>query len=215
MKTLKKTKKLIVISILLLMPALISAQRINKFYIDMPEVLNPVLSQKQRYELLEYAKSGLGDSILNKYNQQTHIIQLDTINNYIQVKNTESSIFEMFLFDNRSETVIGVIKTVCSPICQSYIKFYNTNWQEYPMSFDIPKATEWIASNVEESEKNNLQNILSVSFISLQYNPMNKEIVAQNNTLEYLDTQEKEKVESKISKEDFTYIFHDNNWIRK
>lgn len=213
MKKLNKLKIQIVINILFV-PFFINAQQISKFYISMPEILDPVLSQKQRYELLEYAKSGLGDKVSNKFNQQTIITQLDTINNYIQVKNTESSTFEMFLFENNSETVIGVIKTVCSPICQSHINFYNTNWQKHPIDLKMPSATDWLTSNINDFEKNNLYNILSVSFISLQYDPISKNIIAQNNSLEYLDTQEKEKLEDKVIKKDFIYTFQNGNWTK-
>lgn len=196
----------------------LSAQKIDQYYVAMPDVLNPVIGKQQRLELLEYFKAEMGDSIENRFGNQTHVLSLDTLNNHILVQNTDVSTFEMMLFENAGDTIIGIIKTVCAPICQSTIEFYNQQWQKRSdMPFTFPKASEWInADKLKEAGRNDkeLRNMLSTSFVSLTFNNKTKEIVAKNNSLEFLEKEQREELTPMLNDTNFVYQYKNGSWMK-
>ncbi len=167
----------LLISIIILAGTMVSlhSQKIDHFYVEMPEILNPVINKKQRLELLEYFKAGMGDSIENRFGKQTYLADMDTIHNHILVKNTDISLFEMKMIQSGNDTIIGLIQTVCTPICQSVINFYDTRWNKYPgITFNFPEAKEWIDKDkVQNPELTivDINNLFGTSFISLSFDP--------------------------------------------
>ena len=188
------------IAILLFAMQPLQSQNIERHFVEMPNVLNPIVNRQQRFELLEFFKAEMGDSITNRFGTQTRMLVLDTLNNHILVQNTEISTFEMKMIVERNDTIIGIIRTVCAPICQSTIDFYNTRWEKRnDITVTFPEAVDWInKEKLSESALNpeNVRNALSTSFISLSFfipspNSRIYEINATNNSLEFLDEKER------------------------
>jgi hypothetical protein len=218
MKKLKQIINIVVIAFLAMQT--LHAQRIERFYTQMPEVLNPVISRQQRVELLEYFKADMGDSIQNRFRTQTRILKLDAENNHIVVQNTEISSFEMKLIPVKSDTIIGIIRTVCSPICQSTIEFYNLQWQRRTdITFTFPQAVDWInEERLTESSLNvqNVRNALNTSFISLNFDAETNEIIATNHSIQFLDQARQEQFTPIINNDTvFIYQLENKKWQRK
>lgn len=195
-------KVLSVIAILLFAIQSPQSRNIEHFFITMPNIVNPILTQQQRFELLEFFKADMGDSITNRFGTQTRILVLDTLNNHILVQNTDISTFEMLTVISETDTIISIIRTVCAPICQSNIEFFDTRWEKRSdITFTFPEAVDWInAEKLENSSLSfaNVRNALNTSFISLSFfipSPYHKsqiyEINATNNSLEFLDEKER------------------------
>ena len=196
------------------------SQNIEKCYINMPERLNPVVPQKSRMELLEYRKAGQTDSIQNRFGNQVVLQVFDTLNNRIVVKNTESTTFEMKLLKvDDGVPVIGIIRTVCSPICQSAVEFYDTAWNVIPLQFAIPKAIAWInpdkLAERTELDKSWVSNVLENSFISLRFDVTNQQIVATNNSAEFLSDNDRKVVLPVLDSQPVIYELKGRIWVRR
>ena len=168
----------------------ISAQTVDKYYVNMPDELNPTLSKQNRLELIEYHKAGRGDSIANRFGNQVFLLSLDTLNNHLLVKNTASSTFEMKVLRlNDTSQLIGIIRTVCGSICQSSVEFYDTAWHQIPLQFTMPKAVNWLnmaSLSTATIDQQWVTNVLGTSFISLSFDKTKQQITAKNNSLEFL-----------------------------
>ena len=196
------------------------AQRIEHFYTQMPDVLNPVMSRLQRIELLENFKAGTSDSIQNRFGTQTRMRKFDAENNHIVLQNTEISTFEMKLIPLRNDTIIGIIRTVCSPICRSSIEFFSLQWQpRTDITFTFPQAQDWInEERLNESALNarHTRYALQTSFISLAFNAETSEIRATNNSLQFLDQAQQELLAPIMNDAVFIYRLGDNRqWERR
>jgi hypothetical protein len=218
MKKLKQNRYLILGLIALNFGAVFS-QKIEKCYINLPDVLDPTMSKKNRLELLEYHKAGQGDSLANKFGNQVFLQVFDTLNNLIVVKNTSSSTLEMKMFiSDKNPSFIGIIHTVCGPICQSTISFYDTAWNQIPLRFTMPKAIEWV-----DKEKLNssgldsiwVRNVLENSFVSLCFDPKDSIIIAENHSSEFLSDENKKALIPLLAIKTFSYSLVGRTWVRQ
>lgn len=214
----KKNNLLIVIGILLVSPSVFS-QSIENLYVKMPDILNPTISGENRLELLEYHKVHQSDSVANRFGNQAHLIKMDTLNQRIIVKNTANSTFEMKLnLQEDSVPYIGIIRTVCAPVCLSAIEFYDTAWNIIPMQFTMPKAIEWVNLNVIPADKIDLdwlKNLLEISFISLDFSAENNRITATNNTLAFLSETDRKLIQPYVADHVISYTLKGRTWVRE
>ena len=191
---------------LLLLSMVAHAGNVEKYFVTTPQTVLPLLSQKQRIELLEYYKDDKGDSIENRFRKQSRMLLFDTQNQYLKLQTTPSTTFELFILqpDTVTPPVIGIIRTVCAPVCHSSVTFYDSVWQTVPTPFDIPKATAWVDTDAlteNEDVAFLMQPFASVNFISLQYDAENATFTAFNNNLDYLNTEEREKISPFVKQE--------------
>ena len=195
------------------------SQTVEKWYVDMPDVLNPSLTKQNRLELLEYHKAGQGDSVVNRFGNQSLLMSLDTLNQQILVKNTPSSTFEMKILTLEDSTkIIGIIRTVCAPVCMSSVEFYDSAWNIIPLQFDMPKAIEWLDVKSIPSDKIDIQwarNLMGVGFISLRFSEKNQQILAKNNTLDFLSDEDRKVIAPYVSDKTIMFVLNDKLWQRK
>ena len=195
------------------------SQTIVKCYENMPDILNPTLTKQNRLELVEYYKAKQGDSIANRFDHQVHLLKLDTLNQRILVKNTRTSTFDMKLIKQADSTVvIGIIRTVCAPVCLSSIEFYDTSWNLIPVIFNMPKSIEWLNMNNIPADKIDLQwarNLMGVSFISLSFSEKDQTIIARNNTLDFLSNEDRKVISPYVSDKTITFELKGQQWQRK
>lgn len=218
MKEQKKLNKWLVLCGIVLCNQLVVAQSIEKLYVGMPDELNPTLSKQNRLELIEYYKSGHGDSIANRYGKNAHLLMVDSLNGFVQVKNTPSSFLEMKVFrldDNKP--MLAVIRTVCAPVCQSVIEFYDTTWKSVPLQFTMPKAIEWINKTKVDSANLDLywvERVLQDSFVSLSFDPKKGVIIAKNNSVDFMSDEDRKLIAPLLDDKPIRFELLNNIWQR-
>lgn len=196
-----------------------TAQNVEKLYVNMPDAFNPTLSKQNRLELLEYHKARQGDSIDNRFGNKAYLSVLDTLKQFIVVKNSPNSTFEMKLLKLENQVpAIGIIRTVCAPVCQSKVEFYDTAWNLIPLQFTMPKAVEWInesALTTETIDRKWLENLLENSFITLSFDAVNQEIISKNNSLDFVNDIDRKLVAPLLFDKKRSYKLDGNSWILK
>ena len=203
---------------LLLLSQVIFSQSIENLYVKMPDILNPTLSGQNRFELIEYVKAHKGDSIENRFGKQAHLLIMDTLNKRIVVQNTHTSVFEMKVNDLKNgKPYIGIIRSICAPICNSVVEFYDTAWSAIPIQFTMPKAVEWV--DLRKIKKdivdvNWVKKISEISFVTLSFSDKNNEIVAKNNSFEFLSEADRKTILPFVTNQQFKYKLVDKTWMR-
>ena len=216
-KLLKRKSKLI-FSLLLVCGSVFS-QSIEELYVKMPDILNSSLSSQNRLELLEYHKAHQSDSTQNRFGNQAHLILMDTLNERIVVKNTASSTFDIKInYGSDSVPYIGIIRTVCAPVCHSTVEFYDTAWHVIPLQFIMPKSIDWLdpkSMNTDIIDSAWLKNTLDISFISLSFGNDDNLITAKNNTLDFLSAEDRTTIKNFVNDKIFNYKLHNRIWVRE
>jgi hypothetical protein len=218
-KNLLQKNNLIIVCCLFLFGQGVMSQTIEKWYVNMPDILNPTLTKQNRLELLEYHKAGQGDSVINRFGNESTLLSLDTLNQQILVKNTPSSTFEMKMLTLEDSTkAIGIIRTVCAPVCQSSVEMYDTAWNSIPVQFSMPKAIEWLDLKSVPSDKIDIQwaqNLMGVGFISLHFSAKGQLIEAKNNTLDFLSAEDRKVIVPYVSDKILTFALKGRSWQRQ
>ena len=190
------------------------AQTIDSYFVDMPAIILPALSSSMRLELTEYYKSEGRDSIRNQFGYNVHLLALDTVSGYISLQTASNARFEMkTLLRNDTSVVLAVIRTVCGPVCSSYIHFYDKGWNKLKM--DLPKLTnrDWIKNPDEIVNGVNVADMFPASFIELRFDTKNNGIEVRNNSAEYLSLEDKITVRTFVKKENIIFTFSsDGSW---
>jgi len=209
----------LLISCLIMLSQCLLSQNIEKLFVNMPDILNPTMSKQNRMELLEYHKAGQGDSIANRFGHLAFLLSLDTLQKHMVVKNTPGSTFEMKILKlDDSISVIGIIRTVCAPVCMSSVEFYDTAWHTIPLSFTLPRTVEWLDVKSIPSGKIDTvwaKNLMETGFISLSFSNENQFIEAKNNTLDFLGDNDRKVISLYITDKTILFDLKGRTWQRK
>ena len=185
----------------------------------MPDILNPTLSSQNRLELLEYHKAHQSDSTANRFGNKAYLMVMDTLNERIVVKNTPTSTFEMKInYFKDSIPYIGIIKTICAPICQSTVEFFDTAWNVIPLQFVMPKAYEWLINKdipTDKIDSDWVKKTLGISFVTLSFANESNVIFAKNNTLDFLSDTDRTLIKPFVTDSVFNYKLEKMKWVRR
>ena len=191
-----KLKKIICFSFIILLAGFnLQAQNVISYFTDMPAYLLPSLESSHKLELIEnYQKTGK-DTLENLFGGKVTLLDLDTVADYISIRTTSVSRFEMMLFQREDKSsFIAVINTVCAPVCSSYIHFYDTEWKEIRMEFPKFDNRQWLKSTDETIDGVKLQDMIKGIFLEFNFNPHEKSVEVRNNSVQMLGKTEQGQI---------------------
>jgi Protein of unknown function (DUF3256) len=218
MKQFQQKANSVIFTVCLLLVSLTSSGKsFEQLYIGMPDGLDPTLNKQKRLELLEYYKAHQNDSIKNLFNNKVILTKFDTAEQHLIVKNTSCSTFEMKLIQRPdSVPIVGIIHTVCGPICQSRVEFYDTAWHKLPILFKMPKTMDWVNETVlaqANLDRLWMENLFEDSYISLSFDGKAQTIFAKCNSLEYLAEENKKALSFLLINRPLVYKLIGWKWL--
>jgi Protein of unknown function (DUF3256) len=206
---------LFVIITILLMQGMAEAQNIDKLFIDMPIGLNPSMTRQNRTELIEYHKSQLSDSMENRFGNKVFLLKLDTLNQLMVVKTSPISVLELKRFKSEKQNVVGLILTVCAPVCQSSIEFYTLKWEHVDLGFVPPKSSMWLKANNTSDQNTDpewVSAMLENSFVSLSFSADKQAVVANNNSLDFTSEEDRKALTPLLESDSIMYSYTGATW---
>ena len=183
----------------------------------MPDDLLPSLTKEMKIELVENFKLNKTDTIKDSFQNKVYVLNYDSVRSTIDVQSASNAKFEMKLFSaenakmNTSSFFIGVINTVCAPLCSSYIRFYDKNWRQLEVNFIVPQASDWLLNKNEEKQGVKLADIFKATLIELDFNKTKNELVLKNHSNELLSIEDKLFLKSFLSEADKIYKIQISN----
>ncbi|MDO9152601.1 MAG: DUF3256 family protein [Paludibacter sp.] len=212
---LKLLKRNIVLLLLSLTLAT-NAQNIDSLFVNMPNIINPLQNKNIRKLMLTDFKLHKTEGMLNLLRTKSMVIQYDSLNNYIAIKNTPSSSFEMKKFRlNDGSEIIGMIRSFGDSLNSSNITFYNMDWSASQLRFEIPVASNWLNKNLLSNANIDVlwaEKQFLISFIALKFTGSGLSVEAKNNSLMYLTDETKKTLRPFVSDKNITYEYAENKW---
>ena len=191
-------KQKIVFTILLIGVAfhLIKGQTVSELFINLPEPALLTLTVSNRMDLIDLYKAGEKATVKNSFSDSCSIINLT--DDYIQIQ-TGKNIIELFILPMINDSkIIGLIQTVCAPVCDSYIEFYTTAWRKLstPVFITFAGKFDFLKEGINPEDENvkNALIPLDISLMKLHFEPEKQELQQFYTTPDYLSETDRDKV---------------------
>jgi len=190
-----KNKKIFIVFTVVCMPFVLSAQTAEQLFISMPESLLLTLTKTNRMELVELYKGRLKATVENQMDDSCFLTRMT--GDYLKIQEERSSL-EIFILPMINDSkVVGLIRTVCAPVCDSNLSFYTVNWKPLNTNaFITPAGKERFIKesvNLDGQKVRNALIPLDISLMQFQYNPDTRELSQYYNTPQYLSIEDREK----------------------
>jgi len=175
---------------------LVNAQTISELFVKSSEQEFLTLTSNNRLDLIDLYKAGQKAVVKNLLDDTCSLVRLT--DNYLQIKVGENTT-EIFLLPMINDSkIVGLIQTVCAPVCDSRLEFFTTTWKKMDNSAFITLAekNDFIKKGINQEDENikNALIPLDISLMKLRYEPDKQELHQFYTTPEYLSETEMAKL---------------------
>lgn len=191
-------KKKIVYTLFMLSIAVCSVygQTASELFVKLPESTLLPLSVSDRLDLIDLYKAGRKAAVRNNFEDSCSIVLLT--DDYLQLQ-TGNYTMELFLLPMVNDSkIVGIIQTVCVPVCDSNLEFYTTTWKKLTTSVFITLADKYDflkeGTHLESEEVKNALIPLDISLMRLHYDPENQELQQYYTTPDYVSETDRAKI---------------------
>ena len=146
------------------------ASTIADLFASEPGNIFPLLTRTNRLDLVDYYNSGQKVAMANNLAGESRFIELDST--FLKLQTSGSKVLEMSMMTAGKDTVIAVIETVMTPVPDSRITFWNTQWQQYVRTstfFKAPTIDDFIVRKMPRELRNDLQDAMIFPLIQLTF----------------------------------------------
>lgn len=206
--------KTLLITVLLFGLFGLRAQTIEEAFVNLPNQYFPLLDKDARAELMARYNVSNTDSIVNNFGGVSKISVMDKENEYLKLNLTEKSSFEVKMWTiNDSTKVIGFSHTVCAPVCDSHIAFFNTQYKRLDTGIQPDIFPEIGISDFLNKEKivadgKTTEEIIEkydILFGTISFMQNEDNVLLKSNTKEYLPSEIYTEIEPYLSGDKIEY----------
>lgn len=129
-----------------------TAEITEKFFTNAPAQAMPLLSKNARLDMLDYYRNGLSTPTVNELKGRSRITGMSPLS--IDVQISDSTALQFVLVEpsrNLPDYYIMVIETVSTPVPDSSIRAFDTDWNEMPV--ELPDYTAFIPKDKRKQTK--------------------------------------------------------------
>ncbi len=112
------------------------------FFTEAPGSVLPLLDRNARLDMIDYFRHGLPTTTTNLFNGSSKV--LSESENCIDVQISRDASLQIALLQLKNDTIIAVIETVLTPVADSGITFYRSDWSPAPKQPAMPAASDFI-----------------------------------------------------------------------
>jgi hypothetical protein len=177
----------------------VKAQTINEIFVSVPETELLTLATNNRLVLIDLYLKGEEASVENSFGDKVYLNCLT--DDYLSIRsgNTATEIFLLTLV-NESQ-IIGLIQTVCAPVCDSRLEFYTLKWKKLDTElFIIPAGSKswFIRENIGFPS-------LDIALTEFHYDAENQILSQTYNTSSCLNMEDEKTIEQDTTEKTKAY----------
>lgn len=192
----------------------IGAQDMRTLLVAMPDSILPLLTKNNRMDCVDFVDSKMKAEVKNRLGEVSELKVLTK--DYLLLQMTSQSTVEMKLLSvNDSAKVVCVVRTVCAPVCDSAVEFYDISWKRL-------KTADYIACpSVDSFFRNPAQTDLpyqllrekaDVDLIKASLSVERAVIRFEYTTPDYLSEDDREKIRPYLRKDPLVYSWTDGKF---
>ena len=174
----------------------VQGQTVGELFVKLPKPELLTLNQSSRLDLIDLYKSGEKATVKNFFDDSCSIHRLTDDYLQIQIGNNSMELFLLSMINDSK--ILGLIHTVCAPVCDSEIEFYTTTGRKIDASTFITLSGpyDFLGEGINKDDENikNALIPLDISLMKLQYEPDKQELQQYYTTPDYLSEADRNKI---------------------
>ena len=158
-----------------------TAEITEKFFTNAPAQAMPLLSKNARLDMLDYYRNGLSTPTVNELKGRSRITGMSPLS--IDVQISDSTAVQFVLVEPSRflpDYYIMVVETVSTPVPDSSIRAFDTDWNE--MSVELPDYTAFIPKDKKKLTKT--MDEPPLTFTEIRFDPEHKAFVFRDRSKE-------------------------------
>lgn len=182
------------------------AQELRSLFVAMPDSVLPLLTKTNRMDCIDFLDSNMKAEVKNRFNNTSELKVLTK--DYLELQLTSQSSVEMKLLPmNDSVKVVCMVHTVCGPVCDSEITFYDTQWKQLPSKnfITLPEVDRFYYLNTNEESYATVRKAADMNLMKANLSSEASTLTFIYTTPEYLSKEDREKLELYLRKEPIVY----------
>lgn len=182
------------------------AQELRSLFVAMPDSVLPLLTKTNRMDCIDFLDSNMKAEVKNRFNNTSELKVLTK--DYLELQLTSQSSVEMKLLPmNDSVKVVCMVHTVCGPVCDSEITFYDTQWKQLPSKnfITLPEVDRFYYLNTNEEFYATVRKAADMYLMKANLSSEASTLTFIYTTPEYLSKEDREKLELYLRKEPIVY----------
>ena len=182
------------------------AQELRSLFVAMPDSVLPLLTKTNRMDCIDFLDSNMKAEVKNRFNNTSELKVLTK--DYLELQLTSQSSVEMKLLPmNDSVKVVCMVHTVCGPVCDSEITFYDTQWKQLPSKnfITLPEVDRFYYLNTNEESYATVRKAADMYLMKANLSSEASTLTFIYTTPDYLSKEDREKLVLYLRKEPIVY----------
>lgn len=171
----------VIVFLMALLPLSMEARTAADFFVDAPLRQMLLLDRNTRLDMLDYFNIGMATTSTNTLNGRSKIVRNEP--QLLVVETSASSAMQIALVKVKSDTLIAVIETVKTPVPDSSIRFYKSDWTLAKTQPDMPTYKSFITKDKKTVAKTATEP--DMIFYTIDFDAERGEFVFLNTTTGY------------------------------
>lgn len=196
------------LSLLILMSALTAnARSAADFLLSAPLTVIPAVSERARLEMLEYFKANSDAEVKNMFGGTSKVAV--NMPQYVTVDVSDRTQISVAVVPAKRDTMLAVIETVLTPVPDSRVTFYGTDWSKLKRQPGELTVMDFVDSKALKADP--AAELPEFPFYTLTYVPDEGSFLAANTTAKYY-TKSEQPSGLKYMKPAVKVRFDGKNW---
>lgn len=190
----KKTISLILaVAAILLSPVTTWAITASEAFASAPSVVFPLLERNARLDMIDYFNSGSSTPSKNKLSGQARITAIT--DKTLSFAMSGASSYDVIVLPCGGDEIIALIETVATPVPDSNISFYDTDWNKLDGKYlEVPQLKHWLTDEGKENQSM-VEVMMPFMLVGYEYDAETAMLTLTNNVSQFLS----EDIYSQIS----------------
>ncbi|MDR2087554.1 MAG: DUF3256 family protein, partial [Dysgonamonadaceae bacterium] len=185
----------------------VKAQPVKEIFITTPDVALLPLTAAHRMDLIDLYMNDQEAVVQNSFGDKVVLNHLTE--NYLNIQSGNATT-ELFILTLANESrIIGLIQTVCAPVCDSRLEFYSLKWKK--LDTDLFISLEGKSGFIKEDADSPA---LDITLMEYHYDAEKQCLSQTYNTPAYASPEDREIIERTIREKNLTYQWNGIRFVR-
>lgn len=154
-------------------------------FVSAPSSVFPTIDPMTRMDMIDYFQAGSGKPSKNLVGGECRIIEESPQRLTLQTSAVSEYTLALLPASSGKGDIVMLSRTLKTPVEDSSVTFYTTDWKEIKGLFSVPTLEEWMLPEGKKKRKD-VENAVPFVLAKLEYFPDRQAVTFTNNLSEYI-----------------------------